>query len=184
MEQLSNNKFLVIVDGSNFYHRLREVFGISKSVRDFDFNGFAEWLARSGRIIMKKYYAGIVRAAALDAKAQELRKSQQRLFAFLRSGGWLIESGFLLQSDGVYHEKGVDVHMAVDLLAGAYEDVYDTAVLVSSDTDLIPAILKARQKGKVLKYIGFSHKPSLALIKHASESILLSKSDMERFLPR
>jgi len=81
----------------------------------------------------------------------------------------------------MYYEKGVDVKIAVDLLVGAYENLYDTAILVSSDTDLIPAIEKVRALGKKVKYIGFSHEPSFGLIKNASESKLLAKNDLEKF---
>lgn len=86
-----------------------------------------------------------------------------------------------MKNDGVYHEKGVDVKIAVDLLVGAYENLYDTAVLISSDTDLIPAIEKIKQLGKVIEYIGFSHKPSHGLIRSATETRLLTKNDMKEF---
>ena len=44
---------------------------------------------------------------------------------------------------------------------------YDTAILVSSDTDLIPALIKVREMKKKVEYIGFSHKPSYGLITHS-----------------
>ena len=37
-------------------------------------------------------------------------------------------------------EKGVDVALAVDLVAGAVQEEYDAAVVASTDTDLLPAI--------------------------------------------
>lgn len=37
-------------------------------------------------------------------------------------------------------EKGVDVHLAIDLVRGALENAYDVAVLFSRDTDLLPAV--------------------------------------------
>ena len=86
-----------------------------------------------------------------------------------------------MKNDGVFHEKGVDVKIAVDLLVGAYENLYDTAILISSDTDLIPAIQKVKQLGKEVEYIGFSHKPSYGLIKNASETRLLTKNEIEQF---
>ena len=60
-----------------------------------------------------------------------------------------------MKNDGVYHEKGVDVNIAVDILVGTYEDLCDRIILVSSDTDLIPAVNKARGKGKIVEYVGF-----------------------------
>lgn len=72
--------------------------------------------------------------------------------------------------------------IAVDLLVGSYEDIYATAILVSSDTDLIPAIEKVRLKGKKIEYIGFSHKPSYGLIKNSDIRRLLTKEDLLPFL--
>ena len=89
----------------------------------------------------------------------------------------------MLKTDG-YHEKGVDVLMAVDLLTGAYEDTYDTAILVSSDTDLIPALTKVRAMKKKIEYVGFSHKPSLGLITNSDVRRLFTPDDLEQFLLR
>lgn len=45
-------------------------------------------------------------------------------------------------------EKGIDVLLALDIVLGAVRDAYDVAVLVSGDTDLIPAIDAALDLGK------------------------------------
>jgi len=109
--------------------------------------------------------------------------NQQKLIGRLKSCGWQVHFGHMLKTDG-YHEKGVDVKMAVDLLVGAYEDLYDTAILLSSDTDLIPAIQKIKHLGKEVEYIGFSHKPSLGLQKYASLTRLMIKEEIEKFVSK
>jgi len=88
----------------------------------------------------------------------------------------------LMKNDGVYHEKGVDVKIAVDLLVGAYENLYDDAVIISSDTDLIPVMEKVKKLGKTIEYIGFGHEPSLALQTFATISRLLIKDELEPFI--
>jgi len=98
----------------------------------------------------------------------------------LQKQGWHAGLSQMLKADG-YHEKGVDVLMAVDLLIGAYEDKYDTAILVSSDTGLLPAIEKVRLKGKKIEYIGFSHKPSYAMIANSDARRLLIKEELEKY---
>ena len=37
-------------------------------------------------------------------------------------------------------EKGIDVQLAVDFVAGAIDDYYDTGIVCSTDTDLLPAL--------------------------------------------
>lgn len=62
------------------------------------------------------------------------------------------------------------------------ENLCDRIILVSSDTDLLPAIKKAREKSKIVEYVGFSIVPSLAMIANCSEPTLLKKEDLEPFL--
>ena len=170
----------IFVDGSNMYHYIREL-GLARQLQ-FDYKKFAEYLARGRAIVGAKYYIGKVRTDG-SQKSQELRANQQRLWARLLSFGWEIEYGHMLKSDGTFHEKGVDVQIAVDLLKGAYKDLYDTAVLVSSDNDLIPAIKEVQNSSKQLEYVGFSHRPSFGILKHSSIRTLLKKEDIVQFLP-
>ncbi|MEK7599167.1 MAG: NYN domain-containing protein [Patescibacteria group bacterium] len=123
-----------------------------------------------------------MRAKQDDKKGQQMRSNQQKLFAKLRKEGWIIKYGYLLNTSGKYHEKGVDVQIATDILIGAYENLYDTAILISSDTDLIPALAKAREMKKKVEYVGFSHKPSYGLITHSDIRRLLTSDDIEKFL--
>ena len=87
-----------------------------------------------------------------------------------------------MENNGTFHEKGVDVKIATDLLVGAYENLYDEAIIISSDTDLIPAMQKVKQLGKKIEYIGFGHQSSLALQTFATISRLLIKEELEPFI--
>ena len=171
----------VFIDGSNFYYKLKSL--LIRNITYFDYSGLSQWLAKEQNIVAKTYFIGVVRAKSDDVRGQMLRKNQRKLFSHLQSGkqGFLIERGYLMKNDGVYHEKGVDVKMAVDRVVGAYENSYDTAILISSDTDLVPAIEKVRALGKSVEYVGFSHQPSLGLISRSTESRLLSKDDLKPF---
>lgn len=171
----------VYIDGSNLYYKLKDL-GIKNSTY-FEYAAFAKWLARGRSVVAKRYYVGVVRSKDGDEKSKKMQEGQVRLFNHLQSNKekFNIQRGYLMKNDGTFHEKGVDVKMAVDLLSGAYEDIYDVAILISSDTDLIPAIQKVKQLGKEVEYIGFSHKPSYGLIKNVNETRLLTKEDVEQF---
>src|SRR6266568_8443873 len=108
--------------------------------------------------------------------------NQQRLFAHLRKHTFTYSLGYLLKSSGVLHEKGVDVQIAVDMLVAAYENLCDRMYLVSSDTDLIPAIQKAQEKGKTIVYVGFSHQVSRALVDSCKETQTLTKDQLLPFI--
>lgn len=171
----------LFIDGSNFYNRLKELH--ISHLSQFDYRGLAEWLARGRDLTYCGYYVGVVRAKPGDAKAEAMKNQQVNLFNNLQSKRqrFMVHRGYILENRGVFHEKGVDVKMAVDLLVGAYEDWYDTAILLSSDTDLIPAIQQVRTLGKNVEYIGFAHKPSFGLQKHASLSRLVIEDALMPF---
>ncbi|OGJ58314.1 hypothetical protein A3H22_01285 [Candidatus Peribacteria bacterium RIFCSPLOWO2_12_FULL_55_15] len=176
---MPTERIVILVDGSNMYHYLREL--DFKRLSEFDYKAFAQFLASGRTVVSSTYYIGKVRARG-DAKSEELRRGQQRLLAHLENMGWHVEFGHMLENNGVFQEKGVDVHIAVDLLTGAYDNVYDTAVLVSSDTDLIPAVHSVRHKKKKVEYIGFAHRPSFGLIKNVDIVTTLGRRDLMGFL--
>ncbi len=172
----------IFIDGSNFYFKMRSL--NFENLSRFDYRGFINWLARRKIIVYAGYYIGVVRAKIDDQKGQKMRQAQINLFNFLRSKkqNFFINKGYLMKNDDVYHEKGVDVKIATDLLVGAYENLYDEAIIISSDTDLIPAMQKVKQLGKKVEYIGFGHQPSLALQTFATISRLLIKEELESFV--
>jgi len=173
-------RVFIAFDGSNFYHRLKEL--KVKNQLEFNFAGFTKFLVGKDKLITARYYVGVIRTKKSNSKSQELFRNQIKLFGYLTRQNIKIDRGYILKTDGGYHEKGVDVKIAIDILIGAYENLYDKVILVSSDTDLLPAINKAVELGKTVQYIGFSHHPSLALVKHAKPAKLLTKDDLLPFI--
>lgn len=172
----------IFIDGSNLHYKLRDI--SIPNITYFKYGDFSSWLARGREVSIKKYYVGVVRAKENDTKGQQLRQNQVRLFNHLisRENRFVVERGYIMHHDGAFYEKGVDVKLAVDLVVGAYENLYDVAIVVSSDTDLIPAIQKVRALGKGVEYIGFAHKPSFGMQKHATLSRLLLKDELIPFI--
>lgn len=173
------SKCLILIDGSNFYFKLKDL--ELHNLLEFDFSKFAAFLAGSEKIVDARYYVGRVQQDG-TAHADKLLANQQKLLKTLKNHNFHYELGYLLKSDKVFHEKGVDVHIAVDILVATYENLCDRIIIVSSDTDLAPAIKKAQEKGKIVEYVGFSHKPSVAMVRFCKESRLLLKNDLLTFV--
>ena len=182
--QNREEKVVIFLDGSNFYHRLKDPELDFKQLLGFNYKGFADWLAHGRKIVDCIYYVALVRKEVGNVKSEELVKDQQKLFANIQKQDWEIKTGYMMKHDEDYKEKGVDVKLAVDILDMAYQNKYDTAIIVSSDTDLIPGIIRAKELGKKIEYIGFSHRPSFAMQRYANLSRLLSKIELEPFLPK
>ena len=175
-------KCIVLIDGSNFYFKLKDL--QLHNLLSFDFSGFATKLTGEGnKLVQATYYVGKIRTDGTE-KTQALFNNQRKLLTHLRKNGFTYSLGYLMKTNGKYHEKGVDVNIAVDLLVATYENLCDRLIVVSSDTDLLPAILKAKEKGKIIEYIGFSHKPSVAMVATCSSSRLLTKEDIDEFIKK
>lgn len=172
---------IVLIDGSNFYFKLKDL--KLNGLLDFDFSGFIRELSGNDRAVFATYYVGKIKTDGTE-KTQRLFNSQRKLLAHLKNHKLKYSLGYLMKSNGKYHEKGVDVNMAVDMLVATYENLCDRIILVSSDTDLLPAILKVKEKGKRVEYIGFSHRPSVAMVATCSESRLFTIEEVGKFIKK
>jgi len=173
---------IVIIDGSNLYHKLRSL-DLSK-LHQFDYFGFCQSLTKGSKLIQLYFCIGKIHAKQQDAKARKMMAKQQSLVTRLQKQDFIIQFGYLLKYNDHFHEKGTDIQMAVDLLRGAYKNTYDIAYLISSDSDLIPAIAEVQALSKTVEYVGFHHQPSYALLKTCKQSRLLDKTDFEPFLAK
>ena len=208
----------IFIDGGNFYHLALKKLNINSL--DFSFENFANFLADGRKIIDlgKRFYIGTIREKEGDLQSKKNMSEQTKLFAKLDKTNWQRKTSKLrtrlekvkidqrtigykeLHEKGIssikFHrmrEKGIDVKIAVDMIIGAMDDKYDTAILVSSDTDLVPAVNTIINRfNKKVEYIGFSIfdsqnkrntiKPSQALISRSSISRVLVKNDIVKFI--
>ena len=66
-----------------------------------------------------------------------------------------VKLGIVKQRGDAMVEKGVDMMIGVDILKNAYEDLYDTAILVSGDGDFYPALQAAKDQGRHVEIAAF-----------------------------
>ncbi|MFA5026149.1 MAG: NYN domain-containing protein [Candidatus Shapirobacteria bacterium] len=81
----------------------------------------------------------------------------------------------------VFKEKGVDVRIAVDMVAMSCDDILETAVLASSDSDLQPAIKELVKRKKNCIYIGFETAPNKGMYYTTSRTILIRNSEILKY---
>jgi len=182
MDILKKERVAVYIDGSNFYGYLKDKeINFPKGIK-FDFKKFVDFLVGNNRkLVSKRYYTGVFRNIDGTDKSKNLVSGQQKFFTNLQKDGFTIKRGRIMPLGKLYKEKGTDVKISEDLIVGVVDDLYDTAILVSSDTDLIPVIRYIKYKNKKVEYIGFAHAPSLGIQKYADLSRLLLSEDIEKF---
>jgi uncharacterized LabA/DUF88 family protein len=80
--------------------------------------------------------------------------------------------------------KGDDIHLAIDMLRGAYEDAFDITVLLSGDGDFSPAVAAVTACGKTVENHYFAGQASLELQRSCVASYVIDKKTAKRFFYR
>ncbi len=188
---MEKERVKIYINGGNTYKAL---FADSINLKDkslipriipkgkkFSFKNFSDFLSSERNLCDKGYYVGIVRNYNQTQKSSEMVIKQQKFLAALENDGFIIERGKIVY-DHQIREKGVDVKIAIDVVIDGIENKYDTAIIVSSDTDLIPAIKYVQSKGKKVEYVGFSNHTSLGLIKECDAQRVLGNAELQTFI--
>ncbi|MEK7070717.1 MAG: NYN domain-containing protein, partial [Patescibacteria group bacterium] len=75
-----------------------------------------------------------------------------------------------------FQEKGVDVKMAVDIVTDSLDPKLEKIVLVSSDSDLLPAIKQVNQRGKEVEYVFADNKLNWGIVHNSTKKHNISKN--------
>ena len=176
------NKVMIFIDGSNHYHIIKSMFKGSKKMIDFNFEKFARSLTEN-RNLIKIYYYNSPLDISYNKKAY--MKQQQFFDKLQRIQNFNLVLCRLLKQkiNGkiVYFVKEDDIHLAVDMVKLVYKNEYDTAILVSTDGDFVPAIKAVKEIGKKVENIGFETKFSYHLKKECNRFKKLKIEDVEKF---
>jgi hypothetical protein len=84
-------RVFIIIDGSNFYHRLKEL-GF-ENLLNFNYRKFVQFLLAKRKLVLKKYYIGAVRTEEGNPKSYEMWRNQRILLGKLQKEGWEIGFG-------------------------------------------------------------------------------------------
>ena len=145
---VARRRVMIFIDGSNLYHVLKQ----NTDKRNLDYKRFAQKLC-GDRELIRTYYYNIRQDSPDNPK---LAESQDRFLNALYETEYLeVKLGIWKQRGDTMVEKGVDVMIAADLISHAYEDHYDTAILVSGDADFYPALQVVKDTGKQVEVAAF-----------------------------
>ena len=94
------------------------------------------------------------------------------------NSGYVIKASFdkIAGNDAI--EKKIDIKMAIDIISLAYENAFDTAVLLSGDGDFIPVVNKLKEMNKPVELWGFKYSLSHALMNKIEEGNLFYLDDI------
>ena len=141
----------IFIDGSNFYHSVKKVLKLKERV---NYQKLINILADNNEIVDVFYYI-----ARLDYNVDIKRYENHE--KFLKSLAEIPKLKIKLcnlkkiktkDKKFIYVVKSDDIQLAQDILIGAFDDLYDTAIIVSGDEDFLLIIntIKERFKKKVI----------------------------------
>ncbi len=141
---MEEERVAIFIDGNNLYYSLKDL-----KIKKIDFRKLLAILSEKKLLTSTYYYNASLNRGIDEEKYWE----QQKFFDVLRK---ILDFKVVLcrmrkhKKDGKisFDVKGDDVYLAVDLVSGAYENLYDIAIIVSGDEDFVPAIQKAQKLGK------------------------------------
>lgn len=175
------DRVIIFIDGSNHYHIVKDMFDKKKSM-DFNFEKFVKDITGKRKLVRVYYYT-----SPLDRnKNEENYMKQQRFFEKLKRiphFNLVLCRMQKVKIDGktIYQVKEDDIHLAVDMVKLAFNKAYDTAILVSSDGDFVPAIKAVKETGRNVENIGFETKFSYHLKQECDKFRKLSKKEVSKF---
>lgn len=174
-------KTIVYIDGFNFYY------GAVKNTpyKWLDFSQLCRFLLPQNNIIKIKYFTALVTARPTDP--DKTTRQQVYLRALRTIPNLEIIRGHFLEHEVMMplagntggkqqyarviktEEKGSDVNIAAHMINDGYKGLYETAILISNDSDLVEPIKIVRNELKLPVGILNPHdKPSNELRKVAS----------------
>jgi len=142
-------RICIFIDNSNIFQ------GFRKYNIKADYEKLKNIITR-GRILQGIFlYEGVVYPMSPEKKRWYEELSNR--------SGYVIKASFdKIASSGAI-EKKVDINIAIDIISLAYENVYDTAVLVSGDGDFVPAVKKVKELDKNVEVWAFRYSLANAL---------------------
>lgn len=188
-------KRIVLIDGENLVYGLRTLLS-TKAIRanrslvsNFNFRKMLEELLADNPPTEILWYGARLRLynknSAIKLKSEAAIRDQSRFVNLIKQQKIdFIKVGYLRARETEpcekcahqswrLAEKGVDVGLAVKMVAESRSGV--EIVVVSADTDLLPAFQESKKKGAKLMHIGYEHRPIAALSQasHTTRTITL-----------
>lgn len=200
----------VFIDGENLRHRLVTSLLQDGIIRDSDDNFrvdvrklITDALLKTGETPEQiTYFTTRIKQPTfeipeqLTRKITQIQESHRRWIAELTNQGVRVVKAGLLKAHKsskcahcgmrsmLLQEKGVDVRIATEMVMAAIHDDTKHIVLLSSDTDMIPALEVVRRAGTRVTYLCFAEEPNRALETATDQTVMYTRHDILNALIR
>lgn len=190
----------MLIDGENLTYGLRHLLGIGgvmaeRSVLNgFDFRGLVEeiladglpneilWFGARLRIYDQSEEIKLKSEAAVRQQSYFVNAIQNQRITFIKIGYLRAREVDLRDGSTEWKlvEKGVDVGLAVRIVSEANPET--EIVVVSADTDLLPALKAAKRIGARVVHIGYEYRPIASLSQAADATRTITIPLAQKYL--
>ena len=158
----------IFIDAGNMFH------GSNYLKVKINYKKLINLLKRDRWLLRGYFYTGVPTPNLnIPYEYREQWKKQQNFLNELQNTGIKVKTMPLKKTPEGFIEKGVDILLATDMIVLAYNNAYDTAILVSGDSDYIPVVEMIQQLGKRVENATFKRTSSYELRKVCDEFIIL-----------
>ena len=161
----------IFIDGSNLYHNLKR-YNLRIKLEDM-----IQKLETKREIIDIFYYTALLDKSYDENGYFRHKKFLEKIKNIPKINIIICNLKKIILKNGEIHFeiKGDDIYLATELVKGAYENLYDIAIIVSGDEDFIPAIKLVQKNGKKVINAFFPKSSSYLLRNCCDSSINLKK---------
>jgi len=143
------NRIMIFIDNSNIFN------GFKKYKIKADYEKLKNLITMNRVLVKIILYEGVVYPISSNKKKWYKNLSN--------NSGYIIKTSFDKITFDEAIEKKIDIQIAIDIISFAYEDAYDTAVLVSGDGDFVPVVKKVKDLDKNVEIWAFKYSFANAL---------------------
>jgi|TARA_B100001971_G_C18191178_1_gene538684 uncharacterized LabA/DUF88 family protein len=180
---MNQKRISVYIDGPNFHYGIKSIRPVYSDLH-FDFEKFIKNITGKRKLVDVYYF----NAPLKQQYNKKTYSKQQKMFDRLRSLGYhviLCKRKKRFKGEKETHIiKEDDILLALHVLKDAYEDKYETAILVSGDGDFasLPKFIKIKAKNMENYY--FEKSVSNELIRSCFKSTVINKKTANKFFLR
>ncbi len=165
------NKTNLYIDGTNLFVGLIDLFGIKKIP---DFSSILKDINKIVKVDKIFFYASYTPPS--NKKYKDSIIAEAKFYKkVIETPNLIFYKGHRSPTSG--KEKGVDVHLAVDIIKHGFEDKYQQMIIFTGDADLTYPLEIVRDLGKSTYAIFIPNRFSLGISHRANNSFILNYFD-------
>lgn len=197
---------IVFIDGENYRQNLAQILAENADISDkdaifkFDTAELLQDILNQNDLDIR-YYASEIKTPKGYTPTKNIQKHltiikdrmrkwvaylKTQNITYIKAGNLKVKEGKICNKCGtkneVLQEKGVDVRLALDIFETSLDKKITEIAIFSSDTDICPALHKAKNHNTKLKYICFATRVNRAISAVCDETITITLPKLQEYL--